>query len=169
MLIAHFLTLLVLISDANAVPLSTGHQQQHHHHHHDSLLLNGTSSTDRSRMIHDATSSLSSTSASRCSPDPWSPDLQRRSVCPFEINQDVNEFRVPDRIARAHCLCEHSHCSQTGRSRCVPLTSALKVAYLDPLQPQYVVSTEIVHVPVACICTTQPTGRRMPFNRNIVL
>ncbi len=110
----------------------------------------------------------------RCHPDPRSPDLHRRSICPYEIIRDLNEFRVPDLILRARCLCEHSHCSDgsagvQGHSRCVALVSPLKVAYLQPSNVQRVVATEIVQVPVACICASQPAGRHMPSNRNIVV
>jgi hypothetical protein len=42
------------------------------------------------------------------------------------------------------------------------------VAYLDP-QLKLVVATEVIHVPVACICAAQPAGRHMPANRNIVV
>lgn len=106
-------------------------------------------------------------------PDPRSPHLQRRSLCPFEIQRDTNPQRIPDVILRSHCLCESSPCS-SGQSqgqqsaRCVSLVSPIKVAYLDQ-QLKYVVSTEIIHVPVACICAAQPAGRHMPLHRNIVV
>lgn len=111
----------------------------------------------------------------QCHPDPRSPHLNRRSICPFEIQRDTNPLRIPDVILRAHCLCESSTCSHQSSSpnqvqpaRCVSLISPLKVAYLDP-QLRSVVSTEVVHVPVACICATQPPGRHMPQQRNIVV
>jgi hypothetical protein len=108
-------------------------------------------------------------------PDPRSPHLQRRSLCPFDIQRDINPLRIPDVIHRAHCLCESSPCS-AGQSqsqsqqpaRCLSLVSPLKVAYLDP-QLKLVVATEVIHVPVACICAAQPAGRHMPANRNIVV
>lgn len=110
-------------------------------------------------------------------PDPRSPHVQRRSSCPFEIQRDVNQLRIPDVIHRSHCLCESSPCSsgttssvgttQQPPSRCVSLVSPIKVAYLDP-QLKFVVSTEIIHVPVACVCAAQPVGRHMS-NRNIVV
>lgn len=105
-------------------------------------------------------------------PDPRSPHLQRRSLCPFDIQRDVNPLRIPDVIHRAHCLCESSPCSPGQQSqqpaRCLSLVSPLKVAYLDP-QLKLVVATEVIHVPVACICAAQPVGRHMPANRNIVV
>lgn len=108
----------------------------------------------------------------QCQPDPRSPQLQRRSLCPFEIQRDYNPHRVPDVILRSHCLCESSPCSSAMApqqpARCVSLVSPLKVAYLDP-QLRFVVSTEVVHVPVACICAAQPPGRHMPQARNIVV
>lgn len=118
---------------------------------------------------------LGGNSRQQCQPDPRSPQLQRRSLCPFEIQRDQNPHRVPDVILRSHCLCESSPCSSaqsTGQpqqpARCVSLVSPLKVAYLDP-QKRFVVSTEVVHVPVACICAAQPPGRHMPQARNIVV
>ena len=110
----------------------------------------------------------------QCRPDPRSHHLTRRALCPFEIQRDTNPHRLPDVILRAHCHCEDSPCSQQPAhqqhppGRCISLISPLKVAYLDP-QLRFVVSTEVVHVPVACICATQPPGRHMPINRNIVV
>lgn len=114
----------------------------------------------------------------QCRPDPRSAQLQRRSLCPFAIQRDTNPQRIPDVILRAQCLCESSTCShpstsshhqqQSHLARCVSLVSPLKVAYLDP-QLKFVVSTEVVHVPVACICASQPPGRHMPQQHNIVV
>ena len=107
-------------------------------------------------------------------PDPRSPHVQRRSMCPFEIQRDVNPLRIPDVIHRSHCLCESSPCSTSSSSvggtpsRCVSLVSPIKIAYLDP-QLKFVISTEIVHVPVACVCVAQPVGRHMSSHRNIVV
>ena len=110
----------------------------------------------------------------QCQPESHSPHLHRRSICPFEIQRDVNPLRIPDVIHRSHCLCESSPCSQQSQpgshppARCVSLVSPLKVAYLDQ-NLSSVVSTEVIHVPVACVCATQPQGRHMPQNRNIVV
>ena len=101
-------------------------------------------------------------------PDPRSLHVQRRSMCPFDIQRDVNPQRIPDVILRSHCLCESSPCGHSGGSRCLSLVSPLKVAYLDS-QLKFVISTEVIHVPVACICAAQPVGRHMSANRNIVV
>lgn len=132
-------------------------------------------SSNRPIGIADVILGGSSRHHQQCQPDPRSPQLQRRSLCPFEIQRDHNPNRVPDVILRSHCLCESSPCSapqSNGQpqqpARCVSLVSPLKVAYLDP-HKRFVVSTEVVHVPVACICAAQPPGRHMPQARNVVV
>lgn len=141
----------------------------------DGMLLANSSTTLRLRRDFESTGSTHHRHRSLCQPDPRSHHLERRSLCPFEIHRDTNPHRIPDVILRAHCHCESSPCSHPSTTanpvqpaRCMSIVSPIKVAYLDP-QLRFVVSTEVVHVPVACICATQPPGRHMPQQRNIVV
>ena len=147
----------------NAGPVELDNNNNNNNNNNSSLLLN------RIRRDHHLHCPIQ--------PDPRSPHVQRRSTCPFEIQRDVNPLRIPDVIHRSHCLCESSPCSTSSSSiggtrqpsRCMSLVSPIKVAYLDP-QLKFVISTKIIHVPVACICVAvQPAGRHMSSHRNIVV
>lgn len=156
----------VLVDESSAVPI--------HYEWMDNSRSGNLSTTGRTRRQ----AIDSHPHRHQCRPDPRSTQLRRRALCPFEIQRDTNPQRIPDVILRAQCLCESSTCSHPSSShpstqqhhlaRCVSLVSPLKVAYLDP-QLKFVVSTEVVHVPVACICAVQPPGRHMPQQNNIVV
>ncbi|XP_069824696.1 interleukin-17C [Dendropsophus ebraccatus] len=85
--------------------------------------------------------------------------LNERSISPWTYRIDTDESRYPQKLAYAHCLCNHCISSKTGKEssslNSVPVSQTMLVLRKKTCPYESTLSTfvlEYISVPVACTC-----------------